>query len=428
MNEKWKKTGRLFMITMAVGMITIGNRTGYKVQAKTSNDEEKTIVSVTYMNDKPVTITEGDYGYWSKTKKGEFFKYNIQTIFEEECSGANLLIKYSDNTEKVLTTKKDFVCIPCGDHIGNDYSLSGKYGTVFSDFDDDDDVILTHEIEYEGKQTFDKRWTGGHTYNIYGIYKGKKFKVPVTIEENGIKRISYTSAKKIKLKAETDGSWQDGHNGHCTLWRTDSEYPEYYEYDISPYFYKKGSKITVTYNDNSKKVYTYKNKAFRDKNGKSMPYDVSYQDKQTYKTRWKVGKTYKINLYYANKKTTFPVKIVKDNSIAGIEFVPKSGKIFKCEKNEYTDRVNAGYYLYNKGNKLIIKYKNGKKKTYKCTEGDYYWGTFKDSKGKKFSCMNIGCKTNQDKQPWEIGKTYKAKIKCMGMRTTISVKVAESKE
>ena len=351
MNYTFKKICKLCLTAVVVSLINIGVNAG--CENVYAESDAKKIVSISYETKKPVIINEGDdeYGRWNATKKGEYFKYYLDWIFDKTRAGDKLTITYSDNTTKELVAKKVHRYTDIADvspeeiyestmafinpdsmaskykyfydwrqhtiYIDSeiqdtgkyyDYSFLGPYGKLFSAQDEYDDVIFFDELFFAGKQTFDKRWKAGNTYNIAIYYSGKKTKVPVTIKENGIKKISYKPAKKIKIKEETSGVWLDAVNADFISNSTDSEYSEYseyskntkyseyYSYDIEKYIYQKDSKITVTYNNNRKKVYTCKKGKFKDSKGNLFPYIIFYDDNQTSKRHWKAGKTYKISL------------------------------------------------------------------------------------------------------------------------------------
>ena len=105
MNYRFKKICKLCLTAMAIGLISIGANAGENVYAES---DTKKVVSISYETKTPVIINEGDdeYGRWNATKKGEYFKYYLDWIFDKTRAGDKLTITYSDNTTKELVAKK----------------------------------------------------------------------------------------------------------------------------------------------------------------------------------------------------------------------------------------------------------------------------------------------------------------------------------
>ena len=229
--------------------------------------------------------------------------------------------------------EKRFVCDE-GDFIDEDTN---------EDFwDYCESVGLDDDLHYEANREY---WAQGEDAYLTFIFNGARCKVDVNILPSPIKGVAINPANEIKVyegTAEKQGDDED----------------EFDHYDVDKdMFFTAGSTITVTNNDNTQEIYTYKSvsgnedyyEAFVSESGKEIFYgDINISDGQSVDNQWTVGNTYPIRVYYKGKYATVNVKVescpVKSVSVT----LDNPITLFKnCAGEErYDDATRSDFFNY----------------------------------------------------------------------------------
>ena len=186
------------------------------------------IESIDVYTESPITIYEQTNGYWDyyydeNGDETEFYYYECPLYSD----GVSLIINNTDGTSKTYI-----------------------YDSYEERFYAEDGTELYYDMGITSDQ-YDAPWgIGEHEFQLE--HMGIEFTLPVTIVENPVESIEFTTAEPLVFEYEVDGSWGEAY---------DEENGEFYDafiYDIEKYSpYSEGNELTVNYTTGEKDVFTY---------------------------------------------------------------------------------------------------------------------------------------------------------------------------
>ena len=273
------------------------------------------------------------------------------------------------------------------------------------------DVINEDDIE-RGSNQYNEHWSVG-TDNHYTIsYYGLSIDVPISIIENPIKSISYSTPDGFKFKECVDGNINDEGN---------------FNYNLRP----DGAVLTVEYKNGTQTDYVYniQDDKFVSQDGEVLEEKYLNIISNQYENPWVLGGTYEFTVSYYGVETTCSATIV-DNGISSVEYIPANKEIQEYTNGYWTFDNDIEYYYYDctycEGDTLIINYKNNTQTKYVCKKIDVDGSEsldFYDKDGNPFK-YNIYFESNQDyNNQWTAGNTYTSTISCLGKNIDVNIKI-----
>lgn len=277
------------------------------------------IESIEVYTESPLKIYEQTSGYWDycydeNGDETEFYYYECP-IYSE---GVSIIINYTDGTSKTYS-----------------------YDSYEEWFYAEDGTELYYDMGITSDQNDEPWGIGAHEFQLE--HMGIEFTLPVTIVENPIESIEFTTAEPLVFEYEVDGWWDEAY---------DEENDEFYEafiYDIEKYSpYSEGNKLTVNYTTGKKDVFTYSEDdgGFVNINGTPLTsaYEIIFTDAQ-YVLPWTLdAETNYIVAEFMGRYTT--VRVSLDNGVK-----PEAAEITGCYNGdgvigiEWENVTNATEYL-----------------------------------------------------------------------------------
>ena len=352
---------------------------------------ENPCVSISFIPVKSPELIENVDGDWERNDETgeEYFWYSLPRFNNGDIlevtdkSGKTVKYEYQYNEE---TDESNFV------------SSSG-------------DVINENDIKRRSNQ-YNKHWSVG-TDNYYTIsYYGLSIDVPISIIENPIKSISYSTPDEFKFKECVDGNISDEGN---------------FYYNLKP----DGAVLRVEYKNGTQTDYVYniQDDKFVSQDGEVL--DEKYLNiiSDQNENPWALGGTYEFTVSYCGVETTCSATIV-DNGISSVEYIPANKEIQEYTNGYWTFDNDIEYYYYNctycEGDTLIINYKDNTQTKYVCKKIDVDGSDsldFYDKDGNPFK-YNIYFESNQDyNNQWTAGNTYTSTISCLGKNIDVNIKI-----
>ena len=273
------------------------------------------------------------------------------------------------------------------------------------------DVINEDDIE-RGSNQYNEHWSVG-TDNHYTIsYYGLSIDVPISIIENPIKSISYSTPDEFKFKECVDGNINDEGN---------------FNYNLRP----DGAVLTVEYKNGTQTDYVYniQDDKFVSQDGEVLEEKYLNIISDQNENPWVLGGTYEFTVSYYGVETTCSATIV-DNGVSSVEYIPTNKEIQEYTNGYWTFDNDVEYYYYDctycEGDTLIINYKDNTQTKYVCKKIDVEGSEsldFYDRDGNPFK-YNIYSKSNQDyNNQWTAGNTYTSTISCLGKNIDVNIKI-----
>ena len=310
---------------------------------------ENPVESISFNSEKPVKYYENTNGMWYPDYEddGEYFAYDAPLY----TAGTSVTVTYNDATTSVYT------------YNAEKYDYINESGEFLSDVD-----VNCYSDQSE------KPWEPGEHKFTLEIFD-KTCYIPVTIIENPVTDIEFTTAKPIVFKYGEGGEWVPSLDENY-------EETEVYIYNISSCNpYEVGNTLILTLEDGSKIEYVYSAEKgdFADKNGNVIPYDakIAYEDIQFF-IPWDETSPYNyIAVEYMGAYNVVPVvinvgltsapEIFSVNNGMGsvsISWEPVVGaveyRVYRKEDNakgwEYLSSVADCFYEDTKGIKNGVKY------------------------------------------------------------------------
>lgn len=371
--------------------------------------KESSVSSISFTPFEPVEIYENTNGYLTGEDDGEgqFYKYNDPISINDVKN--TLTVNYKDGTTKTYVCKYD-------QENGVTLYACADGGSISPD------ELVFVETQYT------KHWTLGSDNYITVSYQGKTAKVPVTIKENPVKSISYSSADPITYYENCGGRYDTN----------DDTGEKYYRYTFSSDdLYTKGSKLTVTYKNGTTAVYSVKgdDEELTDANGDAIS-DKMCLDYTTNQgeVHWTKGNKNYVTMTFMGAETKIPVNII-ESDIKSVEY--KKAKPISIPENSsgrmnddgnyyyYTDYENTPFRSVEIGDKIILTYKDGTTKTYTDTildEGEY----FVAENGEKLDWRYIDKYDNQVEEPWTLGSDNYYYVSYQGIVGKFPVTIIEN--
>ena len=354
--------------------------------------------SITVNLNNSIELLEHTGGYWDEYEgyddddeyfTAEYYVYTtpVSQLYRE---GNTITLNYSDGTSDVYT---------CG---GNEYRNSAG---------------VELDFECESNQSYKNQWLIGSDNYFTISYMDVEVEVPVTITENNIASISYSSAGSQ--------SWLENDNGYYDYYY-DSETYEESEWFRYVFYQQKGDILNVRYTDNTEREYIYDGQKYCSADGKIISEnEVSFSDDQSYTNQWTLGNSYEFTISYAGKETKISINIV---GISSCSFTPAEPIVLY--KNYHLS--DGGYFIdeFEEGNIFTIHYTDGSKKEYFCgyKESVGHSGWF-DENGKELNGYIYSYAEGSEK--WDIGEhsvtiTYDDYDSEQSFTTEIKVTLIES--
>ena len=282
------------------------------------------------------------------------------------------------------------------DNEDNEIVYNYKYGTFVSE--DNSKFINSSDVWMHGDQK--EPWgKGEHKYTVE--YSGRTYELTLEIIENPVLSIEYKTVKQpYNIYEETNGDYD--------------EQGGYYRYYYS--WYEDGDILTVEYNDERGKVdYEYKRtgedgwtRAFIAADGSRIESNEVWLRDDQETNHWERDKENYIRVEYSGKEYNIRVNII-ENPIKGINFVPSKTPTVMAGVNCWFDD-ELGYNIYetprfNRGDKLVISYKNEPDKEYTADYDEYGEMLFTADDGDVISGFDIGWYSDQhmDGGEWTVG-------------------------
>ncbi len=224
------------------------------------------IQSVTATGDATLYENINGYNRYSAALGREYFYYYT---FYNLTANAGLTVTYTDGTAKT-------------------------YGV--------DDLVDDHySIRYTDNQSDEHPWTKGSEDNLLTLTTmGLSADLKVNIIDNPVTSISFTPAQPIVLTENTGGYWNDDYTGK-----------QYYHYlDTYSLIFSAGNRLTLHYNDNTSKTYTYNQEqhTFVAADGKALNTDLQVNDTQ-YRNHWLPTASNVLTVSCFNQSVDVPVTI-----------------------------------------------------------------------------------------------------------------------
>ena len=197
---------------------------------------------------------------------------------------------------------------------------------------------------------------------------------------------------------------------------------------------EKGSVITYHYSDGSSIDYIYNGYEFRTADNSSSLSNSSVSIVKLYQYTWEIGEDNFIVLRVGNAQT-YTVKVpitVIENPVANIEFIPEKpityyenlgGQFTSGYSSYYNYYVSKSDIVFQKGNRLVVNYKDGTKSTFVYNSDGV---SLIDIHGNKIFSEDIEIDSKQSEKHWTLGSDNYCEIKYRGNLTYAQVTVVES--
>ena len=197
---------------------------------------------------------------------------------------------------------------------------------------------------------------------------------------------------------------------------------------------EKGSIVTYHYSDGSSIDYIYNGYEYRTADNSSFLSNSSVSIDKLYQYTWKIGADNFIVLRVGNAKT-YTVKVpvtVIENPVANIEFIPEKpityyenlgGQFTSGYSSYYNYYANKSDIVFQKGNRLVVNYKDGTKSTFVYNSDGV---SLIDIHGNKIFSEEIEIDSKQSEKHWTLGSDNYCEIKYRGNLTYAQVTVVES--
>lgn len=350
---------------------------------------ENPIESLNYIPNDTAEYIQNTNGHWEKDENNkDYYYYRVP----ESCKGDKLVVKYKSGLSEI-------------------YVYNG-----FEWADQDGDPLDSYYLDYCDDQ-YTYHWTLG-TKNYYTIsYYGLEAKVPVTIVENPVKSVSYTPAAPIEMVQNFSGYWDKDNNGE-----------EFFFYNIPDF--SSGDKLTVEYTNGATVVYLYNDfTGWSDPEGNEPDYDEFDYNSNQYSKHWTLGSDNYYTLSYYGIDMQVPVTIV-ENQVESIEYKPANPIEFIVNTNGYWETNGDdsffvyNFEIYNDGDKLTVKYKDGTSKVY--TYDGKCEGVWVDPQGNELDFDYLDYYDNQYSDHWTVGSDNYYTLAYYGAETKIPVTITES--
>ena len=340
------------------------------------------IESIEFTQKATPEFVEGLGGHYNKTGNQYYYDFEVCDLFSE---GDVATVTYSDGLVKT-------------------YTFDGV------DFCDDDWNCL--ELEDCTDQEREPWTLGGENYATVSL-GDVEAKIRVEIVEDNVAGFEFNRDLKVTLVENLFGYEEESEPG------PDGEVSKFFYYPVDLYLmlggelFAEGDTVTVTYKDESQKVFTFDGYGFCNEDDEY--FELSILDTQ-YVKPWVLGADNSFSLCRANAQVEVPVEIVED-LVDYVEFVPvEEIKLIEGVDGEYISYPDIFYYdwyeaFLQEGNKVVFHYKDG-------TE-DVYTLTFDDKFEEGFAFVNEDGEAleviyDYDGQFyegfWEPGETYQVHI------------------
>lgn len=303
---------------------------------------ESPVESVVFTPAEPIELIQNVDGYKNYLDDGFEFYYECEKPFYAK--GNKLEVTYKDGTSAVLTSDGE------------------KY------FDEAGNAVDSCNISYYDAQK-EALWTELGDYNAEFYFMGCKFFVPVTVIENPVESISFSSEKPIKYYEHTNGMWD-----YCYVDEDGDgveEEKECYIYDSPTYI--PGTEFTVNYKDGTSSVFYFDadKSDYINEKGESLSLTGVSSDSNQYDEPWGVGEhTFVLEVF--DRTCQVSVEIV-ENPVIEFDFEPAKPIAFKYavggkwvkipdENGKETKTFiydSSVYSPYEQGNKLTLKLEDG---------------------------------------------------------------------
>ncbi len=273
----------------------------------------------------------------------------------------------------------------------------------------------TSPLTFKTNQSYENQWTVGNTYEAKGTVLGYEFTCPVEIIDTPI--ASVTTSPLVFIENYGGSLTQDQtYNQELGMWEFTS--PEYYRYGNGPDGLSPQNMV-VTFKDGS--VAYGANIQW---NGSY--YNTSWENPQTYETRWLSGNTYQVEASILGYDFTYDVEITS-SPIESITFDTLQlieGTNGYSRRDSYWDKVTnqqvetPEYYYYNNNvpDNVVITLKDGSviNGTSFVWNGVDYWVSFAPEIPQSYD--------NQ----WTVGNSYRMVGSVLGYEFTYDVEIVES--
>lgn len=231
------------------------------------------IRSISYVAETALEVYENSCGEWD-----EHFVYDLDHFKKVE--GNKIVVETIDNAKVTYTSDKNGV-------------FKAKNGSVL-------DTEHLHWTDAQAKYA----WTVANGGSFTISYCGARTDVAVSVLENPIASVEYSSPEILKVREGVDGEWYINRDG-------DKDF--YYSCDNA--FYVAGSSFTVNYKNGTSSVYKYvSGKTF--KNDKGEVFDIDHVKVSAYSQdskAWEINNVYDFQLTYLGVLCDIPVKAIPAN-------------------------------------------------------------------------------------------------------------------
>ncbi len=344
------------------------------------------------------------------------------------------LPQYKENWDGEESCCENESCEDCdGDYFN--YTISKQFPVqgdkVKVTYTDDNTVEYTYKGRYyvdsQGKRLpsqsvvchndQDKaHWSIGENKFIFEVY-GHNVELTAKVTENGITSVQFAP---VKIFENTFGEWSEDANAYI--------YTE-------PHF-TEGSNFTITFTDGSSKTYYYDKSSewFFDEEGNSFAFSINTEYTEQNGNPWGIGKHY-LPVDISDFPTQVEINIV-ENPVTAITFTPAQPYVFGFESEgvwaETEDPETGEYKAFfwydtsscdpcTEGNKLAVKYKDGKTTVFTYSEEK---GNFFDEKGNEIPApYDVIIEDCQYNNPWSMddGDNNYLKVSFMGVSGAVRV-------
>lgn len=353
-------------------------------------------VSVEFIRNNDYEYIENSYGYYWKNGS-VLFENNGMCVFE----GDVIKVTYKDGTiRNYYYHIKD---------IGGDGRFDSQDGESLSWKD--------CRFGVYGDDWWDEITALGVNYVTLKV--GELYcEFPITVIENPIESISFTSDSPKTCIENVSGYWE---------YVSDDNEEQYFCYYIP---FQDGDVLTVNYKDGTSVEYKYsEEQGFVDDEGNWIEPIVQSEQWQN---PWKKGKDNYFYIEYMGSTCKVPVEII-ENPYESIEFTPVREKVLIVNDEGYweTDENEDEYfdYQYNHyeiGDVLTVYYKDGTSidYTYQCLDEKEEYCDFADEDGNILN--NVNSCDNQYEEHWTVDSDNYYYIEYLGMAVSVPVTIVES--
>lgn len=370
------------------------------------------VASISFTPAKPIEYIENTNGYWDTDDNGEeFYHYD---------DGEYLWFLFLQDGAVITVTDKD------GSVVDYVFDVEG-----WKFISKDGDVIYTNSVHYNTHQS-DKPWKSDSDNYFTVEYLGATTQVPVTIVENPVSSITYTSINPIEIFENTHGylneSWdydEDGNEHYEEYWCYNT--PWFNNGDVLTVTDKKGDSIDYIFNDE------YNN--FVSEDGNVIDADSVDCTSEQYLNHWTIGGENYFIVEYMGAEIQVPVTIV-ENPVASISFTPIEPYEIIENTHGYWDEYwyedeegneqHGEYWCYNtpwfnNGDVLTVTDKNGVSVDYIFNDNEC--SKFVSEDGNVIDADSVDRTSEQYSNYWSVGGENCFIIKYMGATANVPVSI-----